>query len=96
MSKNIIQIITKDPKLCIKWFDNKLENPITGRKIKQGGPTFKKLEKGCSSLKKTSTRTISTRTITSSKQKPINQLEQVMRRRKVMSNKFSNYKKVSG
>lgn len=33
---------------CIKWLANKTVNPITGRKIKVGGPVYKKLEAECS------------------------------------------------
>ena len=51
MSKNILKIILSDPSLCQKWEANKLVNPITGRKIKENGPTYNKLMKQCNRLK---------------------------------------------
>jgi hypothetical protein len=33
--------------VCDKWFENKLVNPRTGRRIKENGPTYKKLQEEC-------------------------------------------------
>lgn len=39
---------------CEKWLLNPLINPVSNRKIKLNGPTYKKLEKQCKSLPKKS------------------------------------------
>ena len=51
MSKDIIKKIKSDPALCKKWEQNRLVNPITGRKIKKDGPTYNKLMKFCNQMK---------------------------------------------
>ncbi len=51
VTKNILKIILSDPSLCQKWEANKLINPITGRKIKENGPTYTKIMKQCNKLK---------------------------------------------
>lgn len=35
---------------CLKWFENKTVNPRTGRKIKEGGSTYKELERECAKV----------------------------------------------
>jgi len=37
---------------CIKWRDNPGVNPITGNKIKIGGPTYKQWEKDCEGIRR--------------------------------------------
>ena len=51
MSKNINKIILSDHSLCKKWQENRLINPISGRKIKKDGPTYKIFMKQCNRLK---------------------------------------------
>ena len=43
-------------KICADWHKEPFKNPITGRSIKYGGPTYKKLEKLCGSLPPSSRR----------------------------------------
>ena len=38
----------KEKEICDKWLENKTINPETSRKIKENGPTYKKLNKLCS------------------------------------------------
>jgi len=51
MSKDLIKKILDDPSLCKRWEENRLVNPVTGRKIKKDGPTYKKLMLQCNRLK---------------------------------------------
>ena len=51
MTKNITKIILSDHSLCKKWEQNRLINPISGRKIKKDGPTYKIFMKQCNRLK---------------------------------------------
>jgi len=45
--------IKEDEKLCEIFKKNPLINPLTGRQIEYGGPTFKEWEKKCGKIKKT-------------------------------------------
>jgi DNA ligase-1 len=49
--KNLIKSILDNPNLCSKWEQNRLINPVTSRKIKKDGPTYKKLMLYCNRLK---------------------------------------------
>lgn len=57
---------------CKDWLANKLVNPDTGRKIKQDGPTYKKLEKECLTTKKTVSKTLDIKPV---KKSPIKSVE---------------------
>lgn len=46
-------IIKEEEKLCEIFKKNPLINPLTGREIEYGGPTFKEWEKKCGKIKKT-------------------------------------------
>lgn len=48
--KNNENDLNNDIKNCNKWNDNKLINPITGRKIKELGPTYKSFLKKCKKI----------------------------------------------
>jgi hypothetical protein len=56
---------------CLKWLKNKSINPKTGRKIKVGGPTYKKLEQQCEIFLKSKTPSKNKRKIKTVKKKTI-------------------------